>query len=297
MAMFHDQIWQFWKLARISGRIVKINWISPPPPWGGKWVYMYVQLLELWPMAKFHAQLWQSCKSASISETTVRRTKIRSISTPSGRKTFYGQLCEQPPCFFLSFIPKTGCRSCCKFGFLFKKQSLDVTAVCRASSEVQTFPVLWLSSLRKQKTSKGGGYAFCRENHCDSDSELFLSGRCCCLWQEIYSDAGPFVCTSCTTPLKIFEDCITLIKDNNCLAFPYRIIKNHNPGHSELSKCQRHCLYDANNVNWSVYLSCAVVFFSLKVDYTGMGDCCIFQWVFVHFVIFHCRVTMSNIPW
>ena len=81
MAKFHAQIWQFWKWAHIletdiwaphmcvlsaikniyiletaalSAKISSILTI-----WGIKGVYMYVQLLELWPVAKFHAQIRQ----------------------------------------------------------------------------------------------------------------------------------------------------------------------------------------------------------------------------------------------
>ncbi len=36
---------------------------------------VYVQHLELWPMAKFHAQIWQFSKPAHISETAARRAK------------------------------------------------------------------------------------------------------------------------------------------------------------------------------------------------------------------------------
>ena len=40
---------------------------------------VYVQLLELRPMAKFHAQMWQFWKSACISEAAARRSKISLI--------------------------------------------------------------------------------------------------------------------------------------------------------------------------------------------------------------------------
>ena len=47
---------------------------------------VYVQLLELWPLAKFQAQIWQFWKLARISETAARRANISSISTPWGRR-------------------------------------------------------------------------------------------------------------------------------------------------------------------------------------------------------------------
>ena len=53
-----------------------------------------MDLLELWLMAKFHAPIWQFLKTACISETTTRRAKISSLSTPWGRKRLYVQLLE-----------------------------------------------------------------------------------------------------------------------------------------------------------------------------------------------------------
>ena len=94
MAKFHAQIWQYllWKSARISdtdARRAKISFILTP--WGRNRVY--VQLLELWPMAKFHAQIWQFWKSAGISEAAVHRVKISSISTPGVEKEYMYTLC------------------------------------------------------------------------------------------------------------------------------------------------------------------------------------------------------------
>ncbi len=54
---------------------------------------VYVQLLELWPMAKCYAQIWKSnWKSASFLETAARWTKISSISLPWDRQRVYVQL-------------------------------------------------------------------------------------------------------------------------------------------------------------------------------------------------------------
>ena len=51
MAKFDGQIWQFWKISNISETTaLGVKIISSSPPWGRKRVY--VQLLELWPMAQ-----------------------------------------------------------------------------------------------------------------------------------------------------------------------------------------------------------------------------------------------------
>ena len=105
LAKFHVQIWQFWKLARITAaRRPKISSISTP--WG-RFEFeirtsisrkrVYVQFLELWPIANFHAQVWQFRKSACISETAARRAKISSISTSWGKKGVCVQFLELLP--------------------------------------------------------------------------------------------------------------------------------------------------------------------------------------------------------
>ncbi len=86
----------FEKLVRIlktSARRAKTSSILTP--WGRKTVYM--QLLELWQLAKFHAQIWLFRKLACISETAAHRAKVSSISTPWGRKRVYVQLMELWP--------------------------------------------------------------------------------------------------------------------------------------------------------------------------------------------------------
>ncbi len=74
----------FWNTGSIS--LTVAQWTSEKSsiltPWGRRTVY--VQLLELWPMAKFHTMIWQFWKSASISETADHTAKISSNSTPPG---------------------------------------------------------------------------------------------------------------------------------------------------------------------------------------------------------------------
>ena len=67
---------------------------------GGERVYVesiYVQFMELWPIAKFQAQIWQFWKSALTSQTAACRVKLRSISTAWGRKRLLVQILELWP--------------------------------------------------------------------------------------------------------------------------------------------------------------------------------------------------------
>ncbi len=74
-------------ISETAAHRAKISSISTPC--GRKRIY--VQLLELWPLAKFYAQLWQ-VRMASILKNAACRAKISSIFTPWGRNKLYVQL-------------------------------------------------------------------------------------------------------------------------------------------------------------------------------------------------------------
>ncbi len=84
-------------------------------------------------------------------------------------------------------------------------------AVSRATSVVQTFYVLKLSSTGKRETTKRSGYAFHWENHCKSDSGLYLSDRgWCIICEENYGSLPECKTVSVRTMCKVSEVSITI---------------------------------------------------------------------------------------
>ncbi len=130
----------------------------------------------------------------------------------------------------------------------------------------------------ERKTIKRGSYAFWCKNHCDSDSESSLSGHCCRLWRQVYSDVWPLVWSLCATPLKIQE---LTFNDNNYLEFIYWKL-GLGKTLTRIPSSQR-CCYNAQLFGCTVNgVSCCGIA-TMRLDYSG--DIVVFWWILVRFVI------------
>ncbi len=151
------------RISEIAARRVKKG-LNFKPLWYKESINMcnFVQLAQLWPMAKFHAQIFQFWKSAHISKAAASRAKIGSIPIPWGREWVYVEL-----------LPKCG-----NFENRSVSQWTHVLYWCVWSFSVPGhFNVIWCTCLKMACNSKT---AVCRKKR----SEIWKSGVAVNMYME-----------------------------------------------------------------------------------------------------------------